>query len=409
MSKLTDTQIHRVELLLTLSYLMKFSDAKHPVSQLDICRYATNFGLKFDEENLAGNDIRRQRIKDVLLFLEDLSRRYKDEFTFNVKSTKTGKYYLDGRYNLSKGDIFNIVLSIENNRFIKEEVSKDLKEKIVNILSSKYEKTELEKTLSLIVSPKNRYSTYTSNTLAKLMNAIKKERIVKLKRLSYEYDDKLNDYTLKSFEKRFRVYTIKEYNGKLYALMIAIADGEIICEDIQTINIIGQEKLTFAEDLVENRDLNKLFIENNIDNKSLKTYIEEAKIPLNKKVKDFSFSFKSIYLRLIETSFRAFFSTDLPFEICKEFKRQNTDKGVTLINLNKELSKELKEKYHSKKQIDDDSLSVIVNLTINEEALIRWALSNPLFCNVIEFYDAEINRTLAKYFKRLLDKYQKYI
>ena len=131
--------------MLALSYLLKFSDAKHPVSQLDICRYATNFGLKFDEENIAGNDIRRQRIKDTLVFLEELSTRHKDSFPFKISSTGKGKYFLEKRYDLSKGDIFNIIFSIENNRFIKEEVTKDLKEKVFKVFSSQHEKKELEK------------------------------------------------------------------------------------------------------------------------------------------------------------------------------------------------------------------------------------------------------------------------
>ena len=243
MSKLTDTQIHRIELFLTISYLLKFSDSKHPVSQLDICRYATNFGLKFDEKNLSGNDIRRQRIKDVLVFLEELSNRVSENFPFKVSSTDKGKYYIENRFNLSKGDIFNVIFSIENNRFIKEEVSNDLKNKILNILSSKHEKIEFEKTLEQVVSPKNKYSTYTSNTLSILMNAIKKEKIVHLKRLNYVYDEEKKDFILKDSAKWYRVYTIKEYGGKLYALLIAIADGEIILEDVRSIHIIGQKSV----------------------------------------------------------------------------------------------------------------------------------------------------------------------
>ena len=409
MSKLSDTQIHRIELLLTLYYLLKFSDAKHPVSQLDICRYATNFGLKFDEENIAGNDIRRQRIKDTLVFLEELSTRYKDSFPFKISSTEKGKYFLEKRYNLSKGDIFNIIFSIENNRFIKEEVAKDLKEKVFKVFSSQHEKKELEKTLTQILSPNNKYSTYTTNVLGTLMNAIKKEKIVKLKRLNYEYDVSLKDYALKDNSKRYRVYTIKEYNGKLFAILIAISDGEIICEDIRSICITGQKKWVFADDLIKNRDLNRLFIANNIENKSLDTYMKEAKIPLNKNTRNISFSFKCLYLRMVETSFRDYFNQQLPFEIVENFKTEKTIKGTALKSSNKELTMKLTEVYKNSRQIIDEQYDVIVNLLINEDAFIEWILSNLGFAENITIYDETINRRLAKHYKNLANKFEKYL
>lgn len=409
MSKLSDTQIHRIELLLTLYYLFKFSDAKHPVSQLDICRYATNFGLKFDEENIAGNDIRRQRIKDTLVFIEELSTRYKDSFPFKISSTEKGKYFLEKRYNLSKGDIFNIIFSIENNRFIKEEVAKDLKEKVFKVFSSQHEKKELEKTLTQILSPNNKYSTYTTNVLGTLMNAIKKEKIVKLKRLNYEYDVSLKDYALKDNSKRYRVYTIKEYNGKLFAILIAISDGEIICEDIRSICITGQKKWVFADDLIKNRDLNRLFIANNIENKSLDTYMKEAKIPLNKNTRNISFSFKCLYLRMVETSFRDYFNQQLPFEIVENFKTEKTIKGTALKSSNKELTMKLTEVYKNSRQIIDEQYDVIVNLLINEDAFIEWILSNLGFAENITIYDETINRRLAKHYKNLANKFEKYL
>ena len=408
MSKLTDTQIHRIELLLTLSYLLKFSDAKHPASQLDICRYATNFGLKFDEKNLSGNDIRRQRIKDVLVFLEELSNRFSENFPFKVSCTEKGKYYIENRFNLSKGDIFNIIFSIENNRFIKEEVSKNLKKKILDVLSSKNEKIEFEKTLELVMSPKDKYSTYTSNTLSILMNAIKKEKIVQLKRLNYVYDEEKKDYVLKDAAKWYRVYTIKEYNGKLYALLIAIADGEIILEDVRSIHIIGQKKWLFAEDLVKNRDLNKLFIENDVNGKSLETYIKEAKMPLNKNTRKISFSFKGLYLRTIETSFRDYFSEKLTFEVCDEFKVDRSENETKLVSLNSELSEKMTEKYIESKIIDENA-NVIANISVNVDGFSNWILSNPIFPQIITVFDGFVNNRLAHHFKDLSAKYEKYL
>ena len=44
----SDTRIHQIELLLTLDYLLRFTDEDHPATQQDICRHATDFGLKYD-------------------------------------------------------------------------------------------------------------------------------------------------------------------------------------------------------------------------------------------------------------------------------------------------------------------------------------------------------------------------
>lgn len=98
------------------------------------------------------------------------------------------------------------------------------------------------------------------------------------------------------------------------------------------------KKWVFVDDLIKNRDLNRLFIQNNIENKSLDTYVKEAKIPLNKNTRNISFSFKCLYLRMVETSFRDYFNQQLPFEIVENFKTEKTIKGTALKSSNKELT-----------------------------------------------------------------------
>ena len=153
--------------------------------------------------------------------------------------------------------------------------------------------------------------------------------------------------------------------------MIAISDGEIICEDIRSICITGQKKWVFVDDLIKNRGLNRLFIQNNIKNKSLDTYVKEVKIPLTKNTRNISFSFKCLYLRMVETSFRDCFNQQLPFEIVENFKTEKTIKGTALKSSNKELTMKLTEVYKNSRQITDEKYDVIVNLLINEDAFIE--------------------------------------
>ena len=58
----SDTRIHQIELLLTLDYLLNYTDEFNPATQIDICEHARKYGLKFDKNAKTGNQVRRQRI-----------------------------------------------------------------------------------------------------------------------------------------------------------------------------------------------------------------------------------------------------------------------------------------------------------------------------------------------------------
>ena len=73
--KRTEAQTHFIELLLTLDYLLNYTDENHPATQQDICRHAKDFGLKYDSKNPVGNDVRRQRIGDCLQFLQSICNK----------------------------------------------------------------------------------------------------------------------------------------------------------------------------------------------------------------------------------------------------------------------------------------------------------------------------------------------
>ena len=64
----SDTRIHQIELLLTLDYLLNYTDEFNPATQIDICEHARKYGLKFDKNAKTGNQVRRQRIGECLKF-----------------------------------------------------------------------------------------------------------------------------------------------------------------------------------------------------------------------------------------------------------------------------------------------------------------------------------------------------
>lgn len=92
--KRTDTQIHFIELLLTLDYLLNNTDENNPATQQKICAYAQKYGLKFSGGK-AGDDIKRQRISNCLSFLENISIKYPDALPFILETTDSGKYYIE--------------------------------------------------------------------------------------------------------------------------------------------------------------------------------------------------------------------------------------------------------------------------------------------------------------------------
>ena len=97
----SDANLHRIDLLLTLDYLLNHTDENHPATQIKICEYARNFGLKYDKENTAGNDVDRRRISACLEFLLNLTNsKQADKIPFKVEKTEGGKYYVSSKFSL---------------------------------------------------------------------------------------------------------------------------------------------------------------------------------------------------------------------------------------------------------------------------------------------------------------------
>lgn len=136
------TEIHQIELLLTLDYLLNYTDKDHPASQQDICRHAKDFNLKYDPNATKGNDVRRQRIGECLQFLQSISYKFKDtdKIPFVVNCTNTGKFYIEEKNHLNKDQIINILAAVKNDKYLKNEDTDDLIDKLLNSLCNKNNK-----------------------------------------------------------------------------------------------------------------------------------------------------------------------------------------------------------------------------------------------------------------------------
>ena len=87
-----NSKINRIELLLTLDYLLHHTDEDHPATQVDICEYANKYGLKFDKNAKQRNQVRRQRIGECLKFLNEVADKFTNEIPFVLETTESGKY-----------------------------------------------------------------------------------------------------------------------------------------------------------------------------------------------------------------------------------------------------------------------------------------------------------------------------
>lgn len=113
----SDTRIHQIELLLTLDYLLRFTDENHPATQIDICRHANNFGLKYDSKAKSSNDVRRQRIGDCLKFLMEVTSKFPEEAPFILQQNNSGKYYIESKNYLSEDQVIKILAAVKNYRY----------------------------------------------------------------------------------------------------------------------------------------------------------------------------------------------------------------------------------------------------------------------------------------------------
>ena len=137
--KRTEAQTHFIELLLTLDYLLNYTDENHPATQQDICRHAKDFGLKYDSKNPVGNDVRRQRIGDCLQFLQFICNKYKDtdQIPFVINCTDKGKFYLEEKNHLNEEQIIKILAAIQNDKYTQDEDTDLLVGKLLDSLSNR--------------------------------------------------------------------------------------------------------------------------------------------------------------------------------------------------------------------------------------------------------------------------------
>ncbi len=372
----SDTRIHQIELLLTLDYLLRFTDEDHPATQQDICRHANNFGLRYDSKAKSGNDVRRQRIADCLKFLMDVTTRFADEAPFVLETTSSGKYYIDQKNYLCEEQIIKILAAVQNDKYTQDEDTEFLIERLLDSLSNVYNREHYKNELNKLNKGVKKYN-LASNRKIRLVNRAYNEG--KMLKIRYEIYDK-NNIDIHVYDFWYRIYKIKEYRNKPYAILIPIYTGDLIFykgfifDTIENLNIPkGPDKEVLCDDFDEKRDLDKLFREKSRWARkyydSPETMIEENKMPVSGIAFRTSFYVKKVFLKFVKPSFEDFFSTSFDAVGCVSF---DTVDGKDID------PKKNKEDYiipHPLKEGEQPEFFV-VNTYIDPDAFMSWLVSD---------------------------------
>lgn len=372
----SDTRIHQIELLLTLDYLLRFTDENHPATQQDICRHANNFGLRYDSKAKSGNDVRRQRIADCLKFLMDVTTRFADEAPFVLETTSSGKYYIDQKNYLCEEQIIKILAAVKNDKYTQDEDTEFLIERLLDSLSNVYNREHYKNELNKLNKGVKKYN-LASNRKIRLVNKAYNEG--KMLKIRYEIYDK-NNIDIHVYDFWYRVYKIKEYRNKPYAILIPIYTGDLIlCKGfifdmIENLNIPkGPDKEVICDDFDDKRDLDKLFREKSRWARkyydSPEAMIEENKMPVSGVAFRTSFYVKRVFLKFVKPSFEEFFSTSFDAVGCVSFDI------VDGKDINPKKNKEDYIIPHPLKDGEQPEFFV-VNTYIDPDAFMSWLVSD---------------------------------
>lgn len=424
---LTDKQIHRIELLITLDYLLNFTDEEHPATQQKICRYATEFGLKYDSTKTSGNEVKRQRIKESLDFLKEISDKFSDKVPFIIETTDSGKYYVEQKFYLSEEQVIKIIAAIKNDKYTADEDTDFLIERILDNFANRFNRDRYLKEASNLTNNVKKFNKESDRKINLINQALKENKLICINstRTVFNFRNAKNSkntnhkYVETVVTKQwYKVYKIKEYQNKPWAILLQITTignekQKIICEPIELLDIpFESNDKILIEDMADDRDINQWF--NNISpfNKkhfgTIDEYIDQNILPTNGAAVDCSFYFLKKNLEYIKNSFESYFGTPLNYKLCADF-RINKDVHVSKVFI---MPTKLKQSYLipiEGKNKSDNNL-VIVNMRINFYSLKSWIISDDMINQNIEIVGPDsLNNELASYYLEQAIKYRYYL
>lgn len=408
---------NQIELLLTLDYLINYTDKNHPTTQQDICKYVKDLSLKNNLKLSDDNEIRIQRIAECFQFLQDFCNSFKDtkQTPFNIKITESGKYYLEKKNDLTEEQIIKILTAIKNDKYTNNEDTDFLIEKLLNTFSNCFNKDYLKNELlnsSKIVS---KYNFANTRKIRLIYEAYNRDKTIRIK---HEIIHNFK-FTVKSYESTYIVYKIKEFENKPYVLLLRVSTlttdkcPKMIFEAIENLNIPdGKDEDILSNDFKTNRDLNKLYAQQNkfsyLYYKDIDKMIEANIRPQGGFAFVISFYFNINYGEIITNSFENFFSQPLKYTKCTSFDTLDEQNYGNVMKLPKKNDKGILIPHMLKD--NEEPKFCVANVLLNANAFKTWVISN--YSNTSNIGDiihivapTFIKEDLAYYFYSKLTKY----
>ncbi len=398
-------EVSYTDLLITLDYLLTRTNETHPANTSEMCRYARDeYGLAYkeNEENSVGNQVKRTRFSQCIDFLFEVNKNHPGSLPFSLKRKNgTGKAYIDNKYNFDNEQIIKLLAAVKNDKYTSNDDAEIIIDNLLYLLSNVYNSKELEQKIKDHTKNVNKPNVLVRKKIKIVQKALNEEKILQVERNVFE-NGKLNKVLLNC-----RVYLIKEYRNKLYAILIPLNRNFILCDAIENLEI---KENSLMED--DKRDLEKEFIKRNkyaayfFDN--FEDMIGKNIIPTNVVAIRVSFYFDYDNYELIKTSFENYFANSLKIILCNKFNLSNK-KGLSL--------KSDEFFIEPIKIADGETPSYgVVNLVVNRTAFESWLISDPLgtgktiIADLITIAGPEsLNIYLAEFFKEKFEKFERYL
>ena len=404
--KITDTQIHRGELLVTLDYLAKYTDKQHPATHQKIIDHAANLGVSFKPN--------RQRISDCLQYLMAISMRFPD-FPFIVETTKGGKYYIESRY-LQHNQVIMIIKALKNDRYLDQEDTEYLIDVLLNFLVSDTERQKIldkVKQVDVVVQKNDRKSLDNYERFEEAWRTRQQICILR-KKFIISKDDDHPHYTLKEGKVWCRVYKIQEFHNTRYVILVPISEPGIFVEPIDAVEIprYSSKREIMMEDEDDASRINYLFANNNpglalmYDN--IDDYLAQNIYGGRGIYNCVSFYFNYQYLEDIKKSFASYFAQELKVIEANDFTISPVayDKPYYFYagrSAQYGIEEITRERYTAPKY-------GVVNINIRRDEFINWIISNPNIAEKINIVSPiSITMNLAQYYTKKVNNYMRLV
>ena len=383
---LSDTRIHQIELLLTLDYLLNYTDEFNPATQIDICEHARKYGLKFDKNAKTGNQVRRQRISECLKFLRQITDDFTDDVPFVLETTDSGKYYIEQRHGLNESQVAKILAAISNDKYTKDEDVSFLIDRILSAFSTSEENRRIiDSEYKRLLRGGKKYDKETIRKINLIERAYREGKMIKIKFSVTDPDNKkVVDYFF-----WYRVYLIKEFHNKPYAFMFPIGQINVdekigrlqffngfMYEPIEKIDVVNDsERNVLCDDFDEHRDFEELF-RRKCPNQARKygtidNMLEQNILPNGGKACIVSFYFNLGLKDILRRSFEEFFS--------ESFRYQETNMIAGIENQIKDFVGGMDnwQIITEEPQKNEYPKYGLVNISVDNNSFKSWLLSDP--------------------------------